>query len=681
MSFAIREHRCLRLPIAVLALLALLLNLLPATTPAMAAPTSGSLRIEPIAAYNFIVDSNVESPSTYAPEAGSLAAKLCNDSTTTTLTDLFIQIGDFNTALPASSTPGVYPAKTQAPYSGTFSLTHEGGSAGTADATRYIASLAPGQCVTQYWLVSYPRLDGAGNSVTGGIKPDDDLFLFYDMWATASEGGTPRAVDITRKITMRNEISAAANKIWPNGTNTVPQQYLDAITAAGGWGTSVPSGGTAAYPGETARTQGIWYDLGNVGFGFDNNGDGVPDQNAWLQPIGDPNSYDPGCFRLVRSFGLLVVKLVGGGEQLITFVDQLYFEAIPNNTGVVGLVYYEYAALDGACTAGLSPYQEVASGYDNEKFSGDYGYGIPPLQSLEPAFTLSKTVNLASIPASPASTLNYTISFANTGPVAVGNPSLGLPLVISDAIPTGTSYVAGSATTSNVTMPSGTSIARVLFSTNNGSSWTATEPAPASVTNIQWWFSAALQPAPNNTGNVRFSVTAPTVAGTAVIPNTGGASYGNVPPFISSTVTTLVQGPNSLSGNVFRDNGAGGLFGNSIYDSASGETLLPNVTVTLYRDSDGDGVIDTGEPLVATTAAAYTGAYSFGSLPDGNYIVQVDTTDADITTGWTNTSRTLRSAALDPTFITGTAVTVAGLNFGFAPALVLDKRLVGTSPL
>src|SRR5215207_9635166 len=42
---------------------------------------SGDLRIEVITAYNFIVDSNVESPSTYAPEAATIGAKFCNDGT------------------------------------------------------------------------------------------------------------------------------------------------------------------------------------------------------------------------------------------------------------------------------------------------------------------------------------------------------------------------------------------------------------------------------------------------------------------------------------------------------------------------------------------------------------------------------------------------------------------------
>ena len=205
--------------------------------------------------------------------------------------------------------------------------------------------------MTQYWLVSYPQLDTTGKSVTGGIKPDDDLWLEYDIWASADAAGAALRADVTRRATMRNEISAAANKIWPNGDNKVPEEYKQAIASQFGWGTFVPGGGSTAYPGQTVTTQGIWYDFGNVGAGFDNNGDLVPDRNAWVQPIGDAKAYDPGCFRLVRSYGIVIVKLVGGGEKLIPFVDQLYFENIPDNTGAARVTPVQIVALGRASGA------------------------------------------------------------------------------------------------------------------------------------------------------------------------------------------------------------------------------------------------------------------------------------------------------------------------------------------
>ena len=53
-----------------------------------------------------------------------------------------------------------------------------------------------------------------------------------------------------------------------------------------------------------------------------------------LQPIGDL-SYDPSCFRLVRTSGQLIVSRSGGNpDTIIDFEDQLYFENIPDNTGL-----------------------------------------------------------------------------------------------------------------------------------------------------------------------------------------------------------------------------------------------------------------------------------------------------------------------------------------------------------
>ena len=122
---------------------------------------------------------------------------------------------------------------------------------------------------------------------------------------------TALLADVTRTVTMRNEISAAANKIWPNGDNKVPDEYVNAIGETLGWDTLTPGGGDTAYPGESITTQGIWYDFGVIGEGFDNDRDFIPDHNAWMQPIGDPSGYDPGCFRLVRTYGIIIVKLTG----------------------------------------------------------------------------------------------------------------------------------------------------------------------------------------------------------------------------------------------------------------------------------------------------------------------------------------------------------------------------------
>ncbi len=215
----------------------------------------------------------------------------------------------------------------------------------------------------------------------------------FDVWATSSGVGNASA---TWKVTTRNEISANANKIYPNG---------------GVWFNTQSN---LVSPGETITSNGVRYELGNVNKGFDNNRDYVYDYNAWLQPVGDL-AYDPSCFRLIRTVGVLTVSRSGGNpNMIIPFEDQLYFSDLPSdNNGIIGNVHYVYLALDGPCSTTMSPYQEVASGADNEKFNGDYGISLPTIGSSEPEVTLDKVSSPFTV--TLGSNISYTMTFGNTG--------------------------------------------------------------------------------------------------------------------------------------------------------------------------------------------------------------------------------------------------------------------------
>ncbi len=612
------------------------------------------LRVEVTTAYNFVVDSNVETPATYAPRAAYITARIWNDGDAP-LTGVIARVGD-------GVTPGTYPTTTVLPgeglgYDGVFSLVHEGGSMGTVDASRALGTIEPGQYKPVYWLVSYPNLDASGNSVTGGSKPEDDLVLDYTVWATADG---PQSDAVARTATMRNCISALANKIFPNTANKVPQEYQDLLAKyAPEWSDLAADGS----PGTSIVTQGIWYDLGNVGQGFDNDGNLVPDYNAWLQPVGDPSLIDTSAFRLVNTYALIVVKLKDGGELVYDVKDQLYFTNLPENTGVIGLVRYDYLPLLPNTSAQLTPYQMAASGFDNEKFNGDYGAGIGGSQSAPSPLLLDKSVNLAET--ATGETLVYTIPFSNPGTQVVGNPDLGLPLVIQDSIPADTTYVAGTAS-----LAGGLSHV-VYYSADNGLTWTNVEPPAATVTNLQWWLTEPFDP--GESGTASFSVTVDSSA-LLTVDNTAGLSFGNTTPFLHASAQTRILGINSLSGLVFEDNGAGGggVFGDGLQNGT--ETFLPNITLTLYYDADASGTLTGGDLLWETTSSApANGTYSFTDLPDGNWLVVVDTQDADLPTGATRTTEVLLAADLDAGSLSASPVSVTDLDFGFAPALTLDK--------
>ncbi len=643
-----------------------ILLLLGSVLRAEANNPAGNLRIELIAGYNFVVRSNIESQPGTSPRSAYLAAKFWNDGTEP-LTNVVAHIGDFDYGI--NPTPGIYPLSDTnnhpnlvGPIGGSFALTHEGGLMGAADATRYLGKIKPGESVAVYWLVSYPLVDENGNAVHGpSVKPDDDLSLRFDVWGEAYDQGTLYTANTSREVYMRRMLQAQANKIFPNNANKVPQEYLDLLQIyAPTWTNSVNDGS----PGTSFTTEGYWYDLGNINQGFDNTGDLVPDYNAWMQPVGDPSIFDPSCFRLVGTKTLLVIKRSGGEPDLVIIAeDQLYFSNLPpDNTGGIGLVIYEFMPLRSGCTSQMTPYQAVASGKDNEKFNGDYGAMLGEgLFSTPSSATINKEVDQET--AGAGSNLLYTITFTNSGIVAVGQPEVGLPLVVGDSIPEGAVYVAGTAAANNL-LPDGVAEYLIFYSTNNGTSWLITEPSPASnVTDIQWWLSDEL---PTNTyGAVTFEVTVVSEDPPPIIHNVAGLSFGNTVPFAEDDAVTLILGDYLISGTVFADTGDGdGVAGNGEQDGE--EPGISNIAVRLYYDVSGNGVLDGNAILFATVETDEDGNYAFTGLPDGHYIVVVDTLDPDLPLGYT------------PTSPTALAVTLAGedetgYDFGFAPGLVLEK--------
>ncbi len=87
--------------------------------------------------------------------------------------------------------------------------------------------------------------------------------------------------------------------------------------------------------------------------------------------------------------------------------------------------------------------------------------------------------------------------------------------------------------------------------------------------------------------------------------------------------------PGSISGGLWEDADKDGVMD-------SGEPGIAGVTVDLYRDSNANGVYDQGaDALVATTASASDGSYSFNGVPSGtSYYVRITDNDG-VLTGYT----------------------------------------------
>jgi hypothetical protein len=655
-----------RLPRAALLLLALSLAtasfaaffvlILPLS---VATAQSGDLTVDIIAGYNLVVDSNASSPSTFAPSVATVMGRFCNIGSSP-INDVQAHIGDF-----ASKTPGVYPARSGAdlngtPFqgTGTYSFTHMGGSVGTQDATRFIEEIGPGECKVQYWHFKYPQCSNLADGTPdeppcdrmptwgSSVKPDDDLWLEFDVWAEAPGGHSDNE---RRRMTMRNEISAMANKIEPN-PDGVWFNTTSPVTV-----------------GQVITSNGVRYELGNVRHGFDNDGDYAPDFNAWMQPVGDP-SYDPSCFRLIRTHGVLTITRGAGKPDLILYFKDwedphpvyggpLYFTNLPpDNTGVIGVVHYVFEARKANCTTTWSPYQEVASGFDNEKFNGDYGGALPPtVVSLPPEVTVDKTGNVT---ATQGGWITYTVDAENTGTEDVGLGLYGSSLAISDTVPASTTYGSYEASASLT----------ARYSVDGGQTWTTTQPA-GGITNVQWWFDDPL--AAGTKGTVTFTVQVDGSAAGA-IENCAEVNLSGGPAIARDCTTTLVEGTYSIGDFVWRD-----LDNDKTQDGGS-ETGIDGVTVWLYWDKDGDGALDTSvDPLVDTTTtggALGTGMYTFTKLSAGNYLVKVDTGDAQIPEGYRLTTDEVHAVALK-----GSTSPYDDADFGFGPSLRVSKEFVGGS--
>ena len=94
--------------------------------------------------------------------------------------------------------------------------------------------------------------------------------------------------------------------------------------------------------------------------------------------------------------------------------------------------------------------------------------------------------------------------------------------------------------------------------------------------------------------------------------------------YTAADIGWLENLPSSIGDEVFVDNN-----GNGIFDA--GDEPLANITLTLYRDSNHDGVAD--GPAIATTSSDASGKYLFDNLGPDGYIVTVDTADPDLPDG------------------------------------------------
>jgi protocatechuate 3,4-dioxygenase beta subunit len=96
--------------------------------------------------------------------------------------------------------------------------------------------------------------------------------------------------------------------------------------------------------------------------------------------------------------------------------------------------------------------------------------------------------------------------------------------------------------------------------------------------------------------------------------------------------------PGSIGNQVFNDTNADGIYQPDGVDGIAGtdddETPIEGVTLDLYQDTNGNGLIDPDEPKIGSTVTDANGNYLFEGLPAGDYNVKVTDEDGKLGGLW-----------------------------------------------
>jgi uncharacterized repeat protein (TIGR01451 family) len=388
------------------------------------------------------------------PHVTTAYATITNTGLVNTAYDVYMYVGN-----------GVTP--------GTFNAGSDGNRlamlSGPSYATRYIGNLAPGESKTVYWMLTYPLTYGQTYPMT--------------IWASNAAGCS---VSASHTYTTQSTISAEADKIL----GTVTMNPPSGIVSVGNILTVTVTG----------------FNLGTVGTGGD----------TWFQPVGNAD-FNPAAFRLVRAEVYIHSIASQCGYGSMPYINRLYFPGIKNcySYNPTDYAKYYFVALQEATTT-MKVYQEAASG-SQEKYSGDYGVAAATLTATSrgSAVTLAKSVSPLSGGAN--TTFTWTITYTNNSDYPVGDPGSGNGLVLIDeAVPTNTTYVATSATCSGLSCLK-------YYSTDNGATWNQTEPSNAtSVNKLKWYITQTIPAHGSGTVSLQSKVNSG-VSGTPLICNSASA--------------------------------------------------------------------------------------------------------------------------------------------------------------
>jgi hypothetical protein len=291
-----------------------------------------------------------------------------------------------------------------------------------------------GEIKNIYWQVRYDVLDAFGQPTFGNCGDFvDDLRYDWVIWASGTDAGVTRSDEVSDYAKVRCELSAASNKLSPNpsGYQTgSPARIIGGLVDINADG-SISNTDDGTYYGKTiidgkidmnnsgtitTADDGVFNtytiidgymdldrngiinssdngvvvqllqnfsitvknaDFGSVGAGFDENRDGLWDYDFWYQPVGSIN-WPSVSYRLVDIQA--DIRGTGGNNPLNgisthydnePYLSRLFDDRLGQSGGFTGDYTYTFLMLQST-DACFSPYQEAASGSNNEKYNADY---------------------------------------------------------------------------------------------------------------------------------------------------------------------------------------------------------------------------------------------------------------------------------------------------------------------
>ena len=512
-----------------------------------------------------------------------------------------------------------------------------------------------------YWQVSYATTDASSQPTFGSCGNfGDDLRYNWAIWTTSKDAGITRYDEIEDYAKVRCELSASSNKLKPTSTgytSSSPPSVIGGKVDVNGDG-SISSTDDGTYYGKTvingqvdmngsgtitiaddgilnnftvidgsidvngsgfitAADDGVLVqigqtftitinnaDFGTIGAGFDENLDNLGDYDIWYQPVGNSN-WAASAFRLIDIQSDIIGK--GGNNPLngITthfdnepYLSRLFDDRLGQSGGFEGDYTYTFLVI-GAGNSSIKPYQQAASGNSNVSYNGDFGQVVNVITGTG-GLTLTQTASPTNV--TYCGTVSWNMTYQNTATTAAGDPSSGNGVVIETPMPTYTRFVANSATC-------GTYPCVPSYSTDNGSTWSSTQPTATSVTNLRFYIEAAI-PA-NGTGTVSFQntfINCPTngtiIRDTAAIKIGTGTNIDTAAAFVTvvqvapviatcpPTLTIVGCGTNDLTTPAY-----------SVISAVSSETEFENTT-NLGAASDDCGILNVKYSDVVTGTCA-----------------------------------------------------------------------------